>query len=374
MDQERFNKAVELRHELHAHPELSEQEVWTKERLKRYIRENSVLEVCDMGPYFYAVYHSQAEQKRPAIALRADFDALPMEDEIDKPYRSQCPGVGHKCGHDGHSATLSAFASELADLAPDRDVYLIFQHAEENGAGAVVCQEVIKQHPDIGEVYGMHNQTEEDLGLILTRSGTINCASKGMSIRMTGTPTHASLPEKGRNPVFALANVVRAIPEIADPANATGLLLCTVVQLDVGDYAFGMAASDGVLRCTIRAEREEEMDELQRQLEALSRAEAERYGLTVTFTYEDVFPENRNHPENAEKVLQAARELGLATKVLADPYKGSEDFGYYTKLVPGAFFFIGNGADSPSFHTSAYDFNDEVISYGVAMFSKLVTM
>lgn len=372
MDRSILEKAVKLRHELHAHPELSGQEIWTKKRLMQFVEENSGLEVHDKGAYFYAVYRSP-EAKRPGIAFRADFDALPMEDEIDAPYRSCVPGVAHKCGHDGHAATLCALAGELKELAPDRDVYLIFQHSEESGAGAKVCKAVLEEN-EICEVYGYHNQYGEPLGKILTRPETINCASRGMSIRMIGEPTHASLPENGKNPVFALASVVQAIPVIADKSRYKGLLLCTVVQFDLGDHAFGMAASDGVLRCTIRGEYEAELDQLQERLEACARAEAEKYGLQIAFEYEDVFPENFNHSSSVEKVFQAAKELGYEWAVLEQPYKGSDDFGYYTKVIPGAYFFVGMGTDTPGHHTAAYDFKDAAIPYAVELFKKLITM
>lgn len=372
MNESILNKAVELRHELHAHPELSGQEVWTKNRLMRFVEENSGLEIYDRGAYFYAVYRSPLA-KRPGIAFRADFDALPMEDGIAAPYRSQIPGVAHKCGHDGHAATLCALAAELEELTPDRDVYLIFQHAEESGAGAKVCKAVLEEN-DICEVYGYHNQYGEPLGKLLTRPGTINCASKGMSIRMLGEPTHASLPENGKNPVFALASVVQAIPEIADQSRYQGLLLCTVVQFDLGDHAFGMAASDGVLRCTIRGEYEAELERLQAELEVCARAEAEKYGLRVTFEFEDVFPESCNHASSVEKVTRAARELGYEWEILKEPYKGSDDFGYYTKSKPGAYFFVGMGLETPGHHTAAYDFKDESIPYAVELFKKLITL
>jgi len=372
MNADVLKKAAELRHELHKHPELSGQEVWTKQRLMRFVAENSNLEIHDREAYFYAVYRSPSA-KRPGIAFRADFDALPMEDEIDAPYRSCIPGAAHKCGHDGHAACLCALAAELEELAPDRDVYLIFQHAEETGAGAKVCKAVLEEN-DICEVYGYHNQYGEPLGKILTRPNTINCASKGMSIRMIGEPTHASLPENGKNPVFALSNVVQAIPVIADKSRYKGLLLCTVVQFDLGEHAFGMAASDGVLRCTIRGEYEEELNRLQQQLEDCARAQAEEYGLRVEFTYEDEFPESFNHPASVEKVAEAARELGYPFEILAEPYKGSDDFGCYTKIKPGAYFFAGMGTDTPGHHTAAYDFNDGTIPYAVEMFKKLIVL
>ena len=372
MKKENYELIKNLRHELHAHPELSYHEDWTKKRLMDFLREHTALELHDGGKYFYAVYRSaHKDAAKKAVAFRADFDALPIEDEIDAPWRSCVPGVGHKCGHDGHASALCGLGLELADLDPDRDVYMVFQHAEETGQGAAEACRFIKENPDIGEIFAFHNQTGEEEGKILIPASVSNCASKGTSVFMKGKPTHASLPEFGVNPVFALAKVVDALPEIAAPEAYEGLVLCTVVQLDVGDYAFGTAASSGVLRMTIRAEIEAEMDALQARIEETARAEAAKYGLELRFEFEDEFPETRNDPACVEKVYQAAAKLGYEAG--EQPIsRGSEDFGHYLKLIPGAIFFIGNGKDRPSFHTSGYDFNDAILENAVETFKALI--
>ncbi len=371
MERENYLLIEQLRHELHQHPELSYQEIWTKQHLMQFLEQHTKLELHDGEKYFYAVWHAAKPTEKAAVAFRADFDALPIEDEIDVPYRSCIPGVGHKCGHDGHAAALCGLGLELEALQPDRDVYLIFQHAEETGQGAVEAREVLVKNPQIGEIFGFHNQVKEELGKVLVAKEVSNCASKGMSIFMKGSPTHASLPERGRNPVFALTRIVDAIPEFTKPSKYQGLVLCTIVQLNVGEYAFGTAASEGVLRMTIRAENERERDHLQKQIEDLCRQEAEKDELALRFEYEDAFPETRNSAQSVRKVYEAAERLGYpaAEKPIS---RGSEDFGYYTKVVPGALFYIGGGIDTPSFHTSDYDFTDEIMENAVEMFKMLI--
>lgn len=370
MKKENYRLIENLRHELHMHPELSYKETWTKQHLMDFLSEHTKLELHDGGKYFYAAYKAE-NPERKAVAFRADFDALPIEDQIDKPWRSRIPGVGHKCGHDGHASSLCGLALELENMKPDRNVYLVFQHAEETGRGAKEARQFLIDNPDISEIYGFHNQTGEELGKVLVAKRVSNCASKGMSVYMKGSPTHASLPEKGVNPVFALAEVVRAVPGLIDPDSWEGLVLCTIVQLDAGAYAFGTAASEGVLRMTIRAEIEAEMNELQKKIEELSEAEAAKYGLELSFEFEDEFPETRNDPICVEKVYQAA--AGLEYKSGEKPMsRGSEDFGYYTKIVPGAMFYIGAGKDVPSFHTSGYDFTDQIMENAVEMFKALI--
>lgn len=375
MQKKNLAKAVELRHELHAHPELSYEERWTKDTLMNFLKLHTNLELHDKGRYFYAIYKSKNPEEEKAIAFRADIDALPIEDQIDKSYKSQIPGIGHKCGHDGHAATLCGLALEIEEMELNRNVYLVFQHAEETGQGAIEAKECLLENDEIGEIYAYHNQTDSMTGKIAVSKGVSNCASKGMSISMTGTPTHASLPEKGKNPVFALANIVSQIPRIADPQKYKGILLCTVVQLSVGEYAYGVAANRGVLRLTIRGEYEEELGQLQNELMLISSNEAEKAGVSCAFSFEDEFPETRNNVNCAEKVLRAAKLLGLNGVEKKDgPFRGSEDFGHFLKARPGALFFVGNGVNCPSFHTVAYDFNDEVIEYAVELFKMLIEL
>lgn len=372
MKEKNFMLAQQLRHELHQHPEMSCQETWTKQHLMDFLKEHTGLELHDGGRYFYAVHRARPEnKKRGAIAFRADFDAIPVEDDIDKPYKSCIAGHGHKCGHDGHAASLCGLGLELEDMDTDRDVYMVFQHAEETGQGAAEAKQMLIDNPDIEEIYAYHNQPGVKEGEICISSGAANCASKGMSVFMTGTPTHASQPELGVNPVSALINLAAALPDLADQSKYKGLVLCTVVQLNVGDYAFGVAASRGVLRMTIRAEIEDEMNQLQESIEKLAEKEAKKAGVSLKIEFQDEFPETRNHHESVAKVYAVAEKLGYGVHEIP-VIRGSEDFGHFTKLVPGAIMYIGDGEDVPPLHTTAFDFNDSLINYAVEIFKGLI--
>ena len=201
MNQADLSLAAALRHALHAHPELSGQETWTKARLMDFLMEHTHLALYDRGSWFYALCRGRGEGK---IAFRADFDALPIEETCDLPYHSQCPGVAHKCGHDGHSAALALLGLTLERTGADRDVYLIFQPAEEVGAGGEACAALLKEE-GIGEVYAFHNMPGYPLHTVALRRGTMNCASKGVTYRFEGGPAHASTPELGRNPAAAVS-------------------------------------------------------------------------------------------------------------------------------------------------------------------------
>ncbi len=370
MNEKNFEKAKQLRRELHAHPELSMEETWTKQHLMDFMKENTTKwEVVDRGQWFYAVYRGANPKKK--IAFRGDFDAIPVEDDIDAPWKSQNPGVGHKCGHDGHVANLCLTAMEMEEQGCDNDVYLVFQHAEEIGGGGEACAELMTEE-NIDEVYAFHTGVGLPMDVIKTRVGHMNCASKGMEISYTGAPAHASTPENGKNPAFAIAALINAIPGFIDPAKHEGLILATVIQVDLGERAFGVSAHKGKLLLTIRAEREAELDALQENLVNLAKQQAEKYGLQCDFAYYDEFPETVNHEQGVKNILAAAERLGLKHVDMPAPNRGSEDFGYFTKKAMGARFYIGNGVDYPSIHDAKFDFVDDQMKTATAIFLELI--
>lgn len=366
MNEKHLALAVELRHALHAHPELSNEEVWTRNTLMAFLKKHTKLDVIDRGDWFYALYRAKAPKRR--VAFRADIDALPIADACGKPYASTVPGCGHKCGHDGHAAALAGFALEVDEKGAENDIYFVFQHAEEIGYGGQYCAELIREDR-IDEVFAFHNWPGYPLGTVCVKDGCIHYASRGMIIRMVGTPSHASMPECGRTPAFALADIMQAVQKLnAEPWQ--GEVLATVIGMQLGEKAFGTQASEGEVYLTIRADSEAELDQLASRLESLAAAGAEAYGLALTVSYCDVFPDTVNDPVSTEKVRAAARTLGYPiTEVPAE--RGSEDFGYFTKYAPGSLFFIGAGEDAPQLHTAPFDFEDALIPMVVAMFDRL---
>lgn len=371
MKSQNFQLATKLRRELHQHPELSNEEVWTKQHLMEFLKTNTNLEIVDRGNWFYAIYRAGVNKQN--IAFRADFDALPMDEVINIPWASQFPGKAHKCGHDGHSATLAGFALEIDQEGADKNIFFLFQPAEETGDGAIQCVDFIKEH-NIDEIYAYHNMSGFPYKTVGIIDGTAFCASKGMTIHLKGSPAHASQPEKGINPSFAIGNILGAIPKFITHEKNKGLILCTVVQIDVGEKAFGIAASQGDLRMTIRALYEEELYRLQENLENFAKAQAEEFGLKVSFHYNDEFPETFNHKESADKIRLVTKSKGMELIELKEAFRGSEDFGHFTKLTKGAYCVIGNGEDYPHVHTYEYDFRDELIETGVELFKGLVKL
>ena len=366
-----YRLAVTLRHALHAHPELSNRETWTKRHLMEFLQAHTTrLELVDRGRWFYAAFRAGAG--KPSLAFRADFDAVPVEDLCSVPYVSQCPGVGHKCGHDGHSAALCALALEIDRDGADKNVFFLFQHAEETGDGAKECVSMLRdEHVD--EIFGFHNRPGLPLGTVQVLDGCVYCASEGMILSFTGVPSHASMPELGRNPAFAIAELVQALPAMTDAKRYRGLVLATVIQIDVGEPAFGTQASRGRLLLTIRGQYADELDALRSELRAAAERLAQRDGLQLELSFRDVFPDTVSRHESNEKLRRCCRELGIPCREMPAPFRSSEDFGWYTKQIPGAFFEIGGGPGG-DLHTVHMDFNDAVIPTAVALYRRLIAL
>lgn len=360
MNKDNLRKIISLRHELHQYPEPSGHESATKRRLMSFIESNTRLAVVDCGKWFYA---SRYVEGTKAIAFRADMDALPMDEGISLPHASLNPGVSHKCGHDGHCAALCGLALELDSLPVKRSVYLIFQHSEENGLGARECSGLLRER-SISEIYAFHNWSGFPENSIVVREGVCQYASAGITLTFSGKASHASEPEKGLNPAYAIAELVR---EIEDMKGA----LCTIVNVNVGGRNFGISPGEGSISLTVRAEREPDMRKSYNAI--INRADelAASHSLGLTKKGSDYFTDTSSDSHCVERVRAAAKSLGLQVVDMAEPLRASEDFGIYTKLVHGAMFYIGNGEGYPAIHTQGYDFNDKILETAVDVFREI---
>lgn len=363
MRPENLKKIIALRHELHKYPELSMNESGTKRMLMNFINMNTNFAVVDCGRYFYASRYIEGTN---AIAFRADMDALPMNESITLPYASVNEGVSHKCGHDGHCAALCGLSLELSNMNINRSVYLIFQHAEETGQGASECSSMLMER-NISEIYAFHNWSGYPEKSIVIRSGLCQCSSQGLTVMFKGRSSHASEPEKGINPSFAVGRFIMGIRELyAKYENQK--VLCTVVNVRVGEKNFGISPGDGEVSLTLRAERERDMKSFDDDIRALAMKIADTHSVNVNFETHDYFPETVSDSECVMNVKKAAYHLGLNVIEMKDAIRASEDFGWYMKQIPGAIFYIGNGEDYPAIHTGKYDFNDSILESAVDMF------
>ena len=348
-----IDKVTDLRHRLHACPEVSGGEVKTKVMLQAFLQEHTSLELHPCGAGFYAAHRE--EEATESIAFRADYDALALADG----------GAAHLCGHDGHAASLCAVALMLEGQQTGKNVFLLFQPAEETGAGAYPCTELFEKE-QIDEIYGMHNLPGYPLGQVLTRKGTFACGSEGMILDFHGKPTHAAYPENGISPATAVGKLLEAIPDFQKLVHGE-MVLCTVIGVRMGEKAFGAAASDAEVWLTLRAERGTDLEQLRAQILQMAEALAQEYHLILETEEQDVFPATENDEACVKKVL--ARCNG---QVLEEPMRWSEDFGHYLKRCRGAFFGIGAGEECPALHTEHYEYPDELLRLEADAFVQLL--
>lgn len=347
-----------LRRTLHDIPEPSMKEVKTKRLLIDFLRSHTSLEIVDRGAWFYA--HYQGQDTANAIAFRADYDAVVCQDGCAR----------HLCGHDGHSAILVGIALELEQIAPRRSVYLIFQPGEETGQGACLCSSLIDEC-NIKEIYGIHNIPGYAQNEVLLLDGTFACASTGMEIKIQGSPAHAAYPQQGKNPALLIAELITYMDMLVNREHR-GMVLGTVIGIDAGSSSYGMSADSGVLRLTLRAEYQEEYDELVRKIRERAEQQAKEQGMTCTIRLIEPFPATINHQACVNKVRTIAQSLGLCITIPKEPFRWSEDFGYYLQKSEGAFFGIGCGEEHAGLHTADYEFDDAIIGTVINIYEGLL--
>lgn len=355
MRQELTEKIIALRHMLHSCAEPSGQEHRTRALLWEFLRENTGMELHSCGDGFYAAFRKGGESQN-GILLRADYDGLSMPDGRAK----------HLCGHDGHAAALCAAALLLEEQPVNRNVFFLFQPAEETGTGAEGCTEIFTRERVV-ETYGTHNLPGFPLGQIVTREGTFACASEGLIIYFLGKAAHAAYPEQGISPAEAVGCFLCRLPELTEASGYRGMTLCTVVAVKLGERAFGTAASNAEICLTLRAEHDCDLDLLREKVLLLAVNLAKKYGLKLSHERQDVFIATENDPICAEKVLRLCKGTELR-----EPMRWSEDFGQYLLKCPGAFFGIGAGTAHPPLHSEHYEYPDDLLMPTAQAFLKLI--
>ena len=352
-----LNSVCRLRASLHGLAERSGEETKTKAALMAFLRSNTSLRLDDFGQWFCAVHEEALALE--TIAFRADMDALPFGES-----------AAHHCGHDGHSAVLCGLGLLLEGRQLGRNIVLIFQHAEENGMGGGVCCQALKKY-EVSRVYAFHNAPPWQETAILIRHGTFACASRGMTAAFKGLPSHAAYPDAGRNPGFAAARFISALPALTEASAYRGLAMATLVGEKVGEKAFGIAAGEAEVWLTLRAWYDDDLKALTGRLEERARAEAARDGETVCFSYTEGFPATVNDEKTLSRVLSICRQANLNCVEVPEPFRWSEDFGHYGADADAVMLGIGAGENWPQLHTQDYVFNDKIIETALTLFLKL---
>ncbi len=365
------------RQDIHAHPELLYDVHRTAglvaEKLKSFGCDEVVTGIGRTG--VVGVIRGAKAGGDKVIGLRADMDALPIEEATSVPYKSTVPGKMHACGHDGHTAMLLGAARYLAETRNFAGTAIvIFQPAEEGGGGGrAMVQDGLMDRFRIEQVFGMHNYPGLPVGEFAIRPGPMMAAADRLIIELEGKGGHAARPHFSVDTVLVGAQIINQIQSIVarnvNPLQAAVVSIC-LFQAGTTDNVIPQTA---LLRGTARSLDPHVRDVLEKRLHEVVEGTARLYGAKAKFTYKRDYPVTRNHAKETEFAASVAADVVGETHVDTDvePVMGAEDFSFMLEARPGAFIFVGNG-ESAGLHHPAYDFNDEVIPVGTSYWVKLV--
>ncbi|WP_279480776.1 M20 family metallopeptidase [Aureimonas sp. SK2] len=367
---------ADWRRTLHAMPEilydLPDTAAFVADKLRGFGCDEVVTEIGRTG--VVGIVEGRGGSGGRTIGLRADMDALPIAEETGRPYASRRPGAMHACGHDGHMAMLLGAARHLAETRAFRGrVALVFQPAEEGGAGALaMIEDGLMERFGIEAVYGMHNLPGLPVGRMAMRPGPIMAATDEFEVTIRGRASHAALPHEGSDPILAGAALVQALQQIparnVDPLDS---LVLSVTKFHSG-FARNIIPDEAQISGTVRSLTTASRDLAQRRIGAISDAIAAAHGAGASVAYK------RNYPVTVNDAREAAFCASVAAEVCgeagvdanAPPLMAAEDFSFMLEARPGAFVFLGNGSTA-GLHNPNYDFDDAAIPFGASYWVRL---
>jgi hippurate hydrolase len=363
------------RRDIHQHPELlydvHRTAAFVADRLREFGCDQVVTGLGQTGVVGVIKGKQPAGGDLKVIGLRADMDALPIEEQTNLPYASKTPGKMHACGHDGHTAMLLGAARYLAETRNFAgDAVVIFQPAEEGGAAMV--KDGLMERFGIEQVYGMHNGPGIPIGSFAIRQGPIMAATDEVDIVIEGHGGHAARPHKCVDSVLVGAQLITALQSIVarsvDPLDSAVISIC---EFHAGN-ARNVIPQTAELRGTIRTLTPEVRKLVEKRVREVVAGVAQITGAKIDLRYKNNYPVTNNHAAQTEVARRVAMQVaGDANVHEMPPLMGGEDFSYMLEARPGAFIFCGNG-DSAGLHHPAYNFNDDAIVYGTSYWIKLV--
>lgn len=369
------NDLIETRHHLHAHPELSFEEIETARFVADKL-EGWGYEVARNVGGHGVVARLKVGSGSKSVAIRADMDALPITEETGLAYASTVPGRMHACGHDGHTTMLLGAAEYLARTRRfDGTVNLIFQPAEEAGVGsgaqAMIADGLFERFPS-DAIFGLHNHPGAPAGHWLMRSGPLMAAADTVKISITGRGGHASRPHLTVDPVVIACTLVVSLQSIVSRnVDPTQTAVITVGAIHAGE-ASNVIPNTATLSLSVRSFEPTIRALLEQRIHAMTQAVAEGHGATAEVLFEHGYPVVVNSDAETAFARSVAEELfGIENVSTCHLIPGSEDFAYFLEQRPGSFLRLGNGVDSQILHSSKYNFADESLTVGAAMWARL---
>jgi amidohydrolase len=368
-----------FRRDLHAHPELGFEEKRTAQRVVAALRAAGVDEIHEgIGKTgVVGVVHGASASRSRSVGLRADMDALPMTEENDFAWRSCARGLMHGCGHDGHTTMLVGAARYLAETRRfDGSAVLIFQPGEEGfaGAKAMIDDGLFERFP-VDAVYAMHNWPSLPAGQVGINPGPMMAAADRIEIVVHGKGGHGAHPYLAVDPVLVAGHIITAVQSIVarnvSPIDSAVISLCAMQAGDSG--AFSVIPREAKLVGTVRTFRPEIQNMVEERLARLVDSVAVAFGATASLHYQRTYPATINDAAHAHFAADVAADLVGEDRVTRqmDPSMGAEDFSFMLQVKPGAYLRLGQGGGA-FLHNTRYDFNDEVLPLGAALFAGLV--
>ncbi|MEX3923062.1 M20 aminoacylase family protein [Paraburkholderia sp. BR10936] len=375
-----------LRRTIHAHPELRYEETQTSDLVAAKLTEWGIEVHRGMGQTGVVGVLKRGTGKR-MVGLRADMDALPIQELNTFDHRSRNEGKMHACGHDGHTAMLLGAAQYLARHGQfDGTIVFIFQPAEEGGAGAKAMIEdgLFKQFP-ADAVFGIHNWPGMPAGYFGVTEGPIMASSNEFRIEIKGVGSHAALPHNGRDPVFTAVQIANGLQSIITRnKKPLDTAVLSITQIHAGD-AVNVVPNTAWIAGTVRTFTTETLDLIESRLRKIAESTADAYDCSVDITFHRNYPPTVNSSAEAQFAAEVMREVVGADHVDAnvEPTMGAEDFSFMLLEKPGCYAFLGNGegghrdaghgAGPCMLHNASYDFNDQLLPVGSSFWVHLAT-
>lgn len=374
---------VAMRRHIHQHPELSYQEFETTEFITGKLQDLGISVDQPLETGCVGVLKG-GKQSDKVVALRADIDALPIQEEGDhkKEFMSEKAGIAHCCGHDSHTANLLGTAKILSELQNDIDgtVLLVFQPGEEKlpGGGRMLCETGYLQEKGVDVIYGLHSSPEHKPGTVALREGPLMARPDEFKIEIFGKGGHAAAPHLAVDPIVLAAQVVNDIQTIVSRTiSPTEPAVVTVGKIS-GGTAHNIIPGKVEMVGTVRTFAKVTADKIRDRIEAIVKGVTESAGASYSFEFDYGYPAVINAKGATESVMETAGSLfgEEAVKVLDDPIMAGEDFAFYQEYFPGAFFFLGSGSEESgstySWHHPQYNIDEACFKTGAALMAALV--